>query len=53
MSRLLTVREVADRLRVEPESVRRWVKEGKLTVAGRTPGGQLRFNEEDVNALSR
>ena len=52
-SRLLTTREVADRLRVDATSVRRWVKTGQLKVAATTPGGQFRFSEEDVAALSR
>ncbi|MBX6754529.1 MAG: helix-turn-helix domain-containing protein [Thermorudis peleae] len=28
--RMLTVREVADQLRVSPETVRRWLRDGKL-----------------------
>ena len=28
--RLLTVPEVAERLRVNPESVRRWIRQGRL-----------------------
>ena len=28
--RLLTVAEVAQRIRVHPESVRRWIREGRL-----------------------
>jgi excisionase family DNA binding protein len=35
--RLLTVREVADRLRSSPETVRRWLRQGKLR--GFRPGG--------------
>jgi excisionase family DNA binding protein len=35
--RLLTVREVADRLRASPETVRRWLRHGKLR--GFRPGG--------------
>jgi excisionase family DNA binding protein len=35
--RLLTVREVADRLRASPETVRRWLRQGKLR--GFRPGG--------------
>ena len=35
--RLLTVREVAERLRSSPETVRRWLRQGKLR--GFRPGG--------------
>ncbi len=35
--RLLTVREVAERLRASPETVRRWLRRGKLR--GFQPGG--------------
>ena len=28
--RLLTVQEVAERLRINPETVRRWLRQGKL-----------------------
>ena len=35
--RLLTVREVAERLRSSPETVRRWLRQGKLH--GFQPGG--------------
>jgi excisionase family DNA binding protein len=34
---LLTVREVADRIRSSPETVRRWLRQGKLR--GFRPGG--------------
>ncbi len=35
--RLLTVREVAERIRSSPETVRRWLRQGKLR--GIRPGG--------------
>ena len=35
--RLLTVREVAERIRSSPETVRRWLRQGKLR--GFRPGG--------------
>jgi excisionase family DNA binding protein len=37
--RLLTVREVAERLRSSPETVRRWLRQGKLR--GFRPGGTI------------
>ena len=36
--RLLTVKEVAERLRANPQTVRRWLREGKLK--GVMPGGE-------------
>lgn len=49
---LMTSREVAEMFRVDVTCVRRWVVEGKLEVAARTPGGQLRFSKADVDALA-
>jgi excisionase family DNA binding protein len=49
-ARLLTVREVADRIRSSPESVRRWIRAGKLRAI--RPGGTrlgFRVSEEDLN----
>lgn len=48
-SRLLTVAEVADRLRVTPRTVYRMAKEHRLTYI-RVNGGQLRFPAEDFEA---
>jgi DNA-binding transcriptional MerR regulator len=51
--RLWTVREVADRYRVQPPAVLRWVRTGKLVPAARRPGarGAWLFREADVLAL--
>jgi excisionase family DNA binding protein len=47
---LLTTGEVAEMCAVTPDSVRRWIFEGKL--AGiRLPGGSLRVPRADVEAL--
>jgi len=45
--RLLTVVEVADYFRVEPESVRRWLRDGKLLGInlGRGPGWRIRVGD--------
>ena len=48
---LLTSRELAARLGVVPETVRRWVRRGRLEPYGRTPTGQLRFHIDQVDAL--
>ncbi len=42
--RLLTAREVAERLGVSPETVLRWVRRRELT-AIKLPGGAIRFQE--------
>jgi excisionase family DNA binding protein len=47
--RLLTAREVADRVRVEPATVLRWRRKGKL-FAVRLPSGQIRFPESKLDA---
>ena len=45
--RLLTVTEVAKYFRVDPESVRRWLREGKLVGInlGRGPGWRVRVGD--------
>lgn len=48
--RLLTPAEVATAFRVDPKTVTRWAKAGKLT-AIRTLGGHRRFQESEVLAL--
>lgn len=47
--RLLTVREVAERIRSTPESVRRWIRQGRLRAArpGHTKLG-FRIAEDDL-----
>ncbi len=47
---LLTPAEVAALFRVDPKTVTRWAKSGKLT-AVRTLGGHRRFLESEVRAL--
>ncbi len=51
-SGLLTPAEVATMFRVDPKTVTRWAKEGKLASI-RTPGGHRRYREDDVQALLR
>ena len=47
---LLTPAEVATLFRVDPKTVTRWAKAGKLTSI-RTLGGHRRFKESEVKAL--
>lgn len=47
---LLTPSEVAAIFRVDPKTVTRWAKVGKLSSI-RTLGGHRRFREEEVRAL--
>jgi len=48
--KMLTPGEVAALFRVDPKTVARWAKAGKLRSA-RTPGGHRRFYESEVRAL--
>lgn len=50
--RLLTPAEVASMFRVDPKTVTRWARDGKLT-AVRTLGGHRRYLESQVLALLR
>jgi len=47
---LLTPREVADLFGVDPKTVTRWAKAGKLTSI-RTLGGHRRFRKSEVDVL--
>ena len=47
---LLTPAEVATMFRVDPKTVTRWAKAGKLTSI-RTLGGHRRYRRRDVDAL--
>jgi excisionase family DNA binding protein len=48
---LLTTREVAIILHVDPSTVRRWVERHQITPSVTTPGGHHRFTEADLAAL--
>ncbi len=48
--RLLTPGEVATIFRVDPKTVTRWAKNGRISSI-RTPGGHRRFREAEVRAL--
>lgn len=50
--RLLTPREVGAIFRVDPKTVSRWAKQGRIPVI-RTLGGHRRYYESDVQALLR
>jgi excisionase family DNA binding protein len=52
--RVLTVREAAERLRVNPETVRVWLRQGKLrgTLIGGTKSG-YRIPESEIDRLLR
>ena len=47
---LLTPAEVANMFRVDPKTVTRWAKAGKLSVI-RTLGGHRRYRESEVRGL--
>ena len=50
VERLLTPAEVAVMFRVDPKTVTRWAKVGKLTSI-RTLGGHRRYHEAEVRTL--
>ena len=50
--RLLTPAEVASMFRVDPKTVTRWARDGRLT-AVRTLGGHRRYLESEVLGLLR
>lgn len=52
-NRLLTVKEVAERLRVNPETVRRWLRQGRLrgVLMGGDRGG-YRISENEMRRIT-
>jgi excisionase family DNA binding protein len=50
--KLLTPAEVAAMFRVDPKTVTRWAKAGKLSSI-RTLGGHRRYRESEIEALLR
>ena len=50
--KLLTPAEVASMFRVDPKTVTRWAKAGKLSSI-RTLGGHRRYREAEIEALLR
>jgi len=50
--RYLTPAEVGELFRVDPKTVTRWASSGRINSI-RTPGGQHRFRESEVQALLR
>lgn len=48
--RLLTPAEVAAIFRVDPRTVTRWARRGRVGRV-RTPGGHSRFRESEIRAL--
>ena len=48
---LMTTRQVADAAHVDVSTVRRWVAAGRLRPVVMTPGGYMRFDRTDVDAL--
>lgn len=50
IDKLLTPGEVAVLFRVDPKTVTRWAKDGKIG-AIRTPGGHRRYKESEIRAV--
>jgi excisionase family DNA binding protein len=45
---LITTRDLARHLQVHPKTVQEWVRSGRITPTAVTPGGQFRFDLDDV-----
>lgn len=50
---LLTTAEVAERFRVNPGTVQRWVREGRLKATRPAGSRLLRFTAEDIEAAEK
>ena len=47
---LMSTKQAAEYLAVDPWTVKRWVREGKVH-AQRLPGGRFRFTTDDIKGL--
>jgi excisionase family DNA binding protein len=47
---LLTANEVAEEFRLDPETIRRWARDGQIKSI-RLPSGLYRFRREDIEAM--
>jgi putative resolvase len=45
----LKLSEAAKQLGVHPVTLRRWANEGKIKIAGKTPGGQRLFDLKEIS----
>ena len=48
MSKFITIKEASNFLGVSTQTLRRWERQGKLIPAKRTPGGQRRYNVDQL-----
>ncbi|WP_433556208.1 helix-turn-helix domain-containing protein [Pseudonocardia xinjiangensis] len=51
--RLLSTKQAADALGLAERSLSRWAREGRLTPTIETPGGQFRWDLEDLRTQLR
>lgn len=47
MEKLLTIKEVAERIGVVPKTIYKWISKGKIVFI-KLPGGDVRFKEEHL-----
>jgi len=48
---LLTATEVAEEFRLDPETIRRWAREGRIERI-KLPSGLYRFRRSDIEAIT-
>jgi putative resolvase len=53
MSKLMTIGQAAHCLGVSPQTLRRWEREGRITPASRTSGGQRRYDPFSISREKR
>jgi excisionase family DNA binding protein len=51
LNKKYTARQVAEALNVTPETVKRWINEGKVK-ASRLPGGAYRIDQKEYDRLT-
>ena len=49
--KLLSSRQIAERLGVTPNTILKWIKRGWIEVYGRTPAGQYRFDAAQIDRV--
>lgn len=49
MAEYLTIKEVANRIKVHPQTIRNWIRDGTLPAS--KPKGKIFINIADLNAI--
>jgi predicted site-specific integrase-resolvase len=49
---MLRTRDIADKINVHPETIKRWIKQGKVPAPNRDRNGWYVFDDQDVKNIT-